>query len=488
MADKIFIKGKKYTEASYIELSIAEMHKSQSEHTHKADPKVGAVLVDRDGAFFDKAHRGELRKGDHGEYTLLERKHPGEDLSGFTLYTTLEPCVKRNLPKKGCTKRCINARLKKVVIGHYDPDPTVASMGAKLLMQHGIEVAYYDREYEKQIFEANQQFFEEAIKRAASEKVKEIHSAIDPIENELLDFQLSDLSEEAQNAMIEKMGLPYKLGTDGFKSYLNKMNLIHVDEETRVARPTGLGLLLLGQQPQLHFPQARVKFTIKKEGADPIIKDFEGPLVLLPDKIEEYLEFIFPKGFSRITFERTEKVEASATAVHEVIMNAIVHRDYAIDGARIMIYVDDEKVVVTSPGKPLCSIEKLNNFSAPSFSRNAKIAHIFFEMGFVEERGFGMEELSKMEKYGLRKPVFSMEDDILKITLYRIQEKDVEIINSDLTGLDLLIKHHVLSTSRYMELANVSERTARRRLSELVKKGKAKKVGDGPSTEYVIVE
>ena len=81
-----------------------------------------------------------------------------------------------------------------------------------------------------------------------------------------------------------------------------------------------------------------------------------------------------------------------------------------------------------------------------------------------------------------------MEDDILKITLYRIQEKDVENINSDLPGLDLLKQYHVLSTSRYMDLANVSERTARRRLSELVKAGKAKKVGDGPSTEYVIVE
>ncbi len=114
MADKEFIKGQKYTEEEYIELSIAEMLKSQSEHTDRADPKVGAVLVDRNGAYFDKAHRGELRKGDHGEYTLLERKHHGEDLSGFTLYTTLEPCVKRNMPKKGCYKRCVNARLKKV--------------------------------------------------------------------------------------------------------------------------------------------------------------------------------------------------------------------------------------------------------------------------------------------------------------------------------------------------------------------------------------
>ncbi|MBK7691544.1 MAG: hypothetical protein IPJ31_10630 [Bacteroidetes bacterium] len=137
-----FIKGNKYTHEQYMELSILEMMESKGEHTHKTDPKVGAVLVDRDGAYFDKAHRGELRIGDHGEFTVLERKHHGEDLSGFTLYTTLEPCVKRDLPKKGCYKRCINARLGKVFIGHYDPDPTVASNGYKLLKKAGIDVDF----------------------------------------------------------------------------------------------------------------------------------------------------------------------------------------------------------------------------------------------------------------------------------------------------------------------------------------------------------
>jgi ATP-dependent DNA helicase RecG len=207
-----FIKGEKYTHEQYMELSILEMMESKGEHADKADPKVGAVLVDRDGAYFDKAHRGELRKGDHGEFTVLERKHPGEDLTGFTLYTTLEPCVKRNFPKRGCYKRCINARLGKVFLGHYDPDPTVASNGYKLLKKAGIEVDFFDDKNTKAIIaKANEQFFKEAAKRAEEEKTKEIQSAIDPIENELIEFQLQDLSEEAQRTMIDKMGLSYKI-------------------------------------------------------------------------------------------------------------------------------------------------------------------------------------------------------------------------------------------------------------------------------------
>lgn len=481
-----FIIGKIYSHEQYMELSILEMMESKSEHVDKADPKVGVVLVDRNGAFYDKAHRGELRVGDHGEFTILERKNPDADLSGFTLYTTLEPCVKRNFPKKGCYKRCINARLRRVFIGHYDPDPTVASNGYKLLKKAGVEVGFYTKPYEEIIARENELFFREAVKRAEEEKTLEIQPTIDPIENALVEFQLHDLSEEAQRTMIDKMGLAYKIGTDGWKSYLNRMKIIKVDEQSQMARPTGLGLLLLGQQPELHFPQARIKFTVRSAGSEPKIEDFKGPLVLLPEKIEQYLGFVFPKGFSsRTSFERTEKVEASSSALYEVIMNAIVHRDYTIEGGRIMVEVDDEKVVVSSPGEPLCSLDQLNSFTAPSFSRNAKIAHIFFEMGLVEERGFGMEELGKVERFGLPKPTFSLQNGTLKATLYRVVNPSMQTLPSaELPGLEILKQHKSLSTKEYEQISGLKERQARNHLTTLVDNGYAKKEG----TKYVWID
>ncbi len=483
---KEFIKGQKYTHEEYMQLSIEEMRKSKSEHIDKADPKVGAVLVDKDGAYFDRAHRGELRVGDHGEFTILERKHPSEDLSGFTLYTTLEPCVKRKFPKKGCYKRCINARLDKVYVGHYDPDPTVASNGVKLLKNAGVEVGFYDKQYEEIIAKENNQFFKEAAKRAEEEKTKEIQPAIDPIENDLVEFQLHDLSEEAQRTMIDKMGLSYKIGTDGWKGYLSRMKLIKIDEESNTAKPTGLGLLLLGKKPEQHFPQARIKFTVRSVGTEPKIEDFNGPLVLLPEKIEQYLGFVFPKGFSsRTSFDRTEKVDVSYSALYEVIMNAMVHRDYSIDGGRIMVDVDDEKVVVSSPGEPICSLAQLNSFRAPSFSRNPKIAHIFFEMGLVEERGFGMEELRKVESFGLPKPKFSLENGTLITTLHRtVNPAKQKVFKEDMPGLSYLRKHKRLKTSEYVDISGTPERTARRQLNALVDNDLADKDG----LYYVIKE
>jgi len=358
-----------------------------------------------------------------------------------------------------------------------------------ILRKNGITVEFYDKKYEKQIAEANRDFFKEATERAKIINENSIVPSINPIEDPNLDFQLEDLSEEAQIDMIQRMNLPYNLGSDSFKSFLAKMKLIHIDNETKIASPTGLGLLLLGKNPEHPFPQSRIKFTIKRKNQDPIIKDFKGPLVLLPNKIEDYLELLFPKGFSRKSFSRTEDVEVSYTAILEVIMNAIIHRSYEIEGARIMIEVNEDKILVLSPGIPLVPISKLNGFSAPSFSRNPKISHIFFDMGYVEERGFGMEELSKLNKtYGLPKPIFELDGNILKTTIFRNYLQEFQQLAPLPKGLDILKKETSLSSSRYAELAGVSKKTARNHLNNLVFKGYAKKIDKGRSTKFVLSE
>ena len=471
-----------------MELSILEMRFSKSEHTHKADPKVGAVLVDSEGRLVTTAHRGELRKGDHAEYTIFSKKLRDKEVTGFTLYTTLEPCVERNHPKLGCSFHTIDARIALVYIGHKDPDPSVAGDGIKLLEEAKIKVDYYDKEFNEIIAKENAGFFEEARQRAKEADSKDIVPSISPFESELINFEITDFSEEAQREMIEKMNLKFKFGSDAYNSFLYKLGLIKIKEKAKTAKPTGLGLLLLGKDPQIQFPQARVKFTIRRKDQDPIIKDFDGPLVLLPDKIEEYMNVVFPKEISRTNFQRDEKYNIPYRAVLEVIMNAIVHRDYLIGSARIMVDVDDEKVVVSSPGIPLAPIVKFRTFSVASNSRNPKISFILFEMGLVEERGFGMEELAKLEKQGFPKPQYELDGNILKTTIFKGGLIESVLKEPDLKGFNVLREYKVLTSARYLELTGVSERTSRRHLNDLVQAGKAKKTGSGPTTEYHFVD
>lgn len=81
-----------------MELAIEQMKKSVNEPRKdgKVAPKVGAVLINiaDQAPGYDrtmKAYRGELRYGDHAEFTLLERKHRDRLLEDCVLFATLEP-------------------------------------------------------------------------------------------------------------------------------------------------------------------------------------------------------------------------------------------------------------------------------------------------------------------------------------------------------------------------------------------------------------
>lgn len=138
----------------------------------KASPKVGAVLWKPDGTV-TTAYRGELRQGDHAEFTLLERKHRDEKLDGAFLFATLEPCAPgaRKHPKLPCAERIVNARIAEVWVGIEDPDPTVDRQGIRYLEQNGIKVHLFDLDLQGQIRTENRRFIEQALKRAAEAKI-----------------------------------------------------------------------------------------------------------------------------------------------------------------------------------------------------------------------------------------------------------------------------------------------------------------------------
>ncbi len=100
---------------TYMEMAVRIMQESVAEPRDdgKASPKVGAVLVKPDGTF-TTACRGELRDGDHAEFTLLERKHRHEKLDGSVLFATLEPCARgRKRPQNGMREAdCVSPHQK----------------------------------------------------------------------------------------------------------------------------------------------------------------------------------------------------------------------------------------------------------------------------------------------------------------------------------------------------------------------------------------
>jgi pyrimidine deaminase RibD-like protein len=144
------------TDEAWMVLAISEARKSRSE-TRAPKPLVGAVVV-RDGKPLGQAFRSELGRGEHAEYTLLERKLADVHLDGATLYTTLEPCTSRNHPKVPCATRIAERKVAHVCIGILDPNPGILGKGYLELIKAGVSVTLFTPRHAGEIFSLNRDF------------------------------------------------------------------------------------------------------------------------------------------------------------------------------------------------------------------------------------------------------------------------------------------------------------------------------------------
>ncbi len=101
----------------------------------RPNPLVGAVIVKNGEIIGEGFH--EYFGGAHAEINAF--KNSIDDVSGSTMYVTLEPCSHFGKTPP-CAEAIIKHGIKKVVIGLLDPNPLVSGRGIALLESSGIEV------------------------------------------------------------------------------------------------------------------------------------------------------------------------------------------------------------------------------------------------------------------------------------------------------------------------------------------------------------
>lgn len=106
---------------------------------------VGSVIVDQNGNEITTGYSRENGPHKHAEQTAIEKAKKAKiDLTGCTLYSSLEPCGERLSGRKPCVDRIVEAGIKRVVFGNYEPSVFVKAKGEELLKRAGIETVFIE--------------------------------------------------------------------------------------------------------------------------------------------------------------------------------------------------------------------------------------------------------------------------------------------------------------------------------------------------------
>jgi len=488
----------KFDPRKMMEKSIDVMKKSIAEGRNdgKASPLVGAVLVKPDGSI-ETAHRGELREGDHAEFTLLERKNRANKLDGTVLFATLEPCAPgaRKHPKLSCAERIVNARIKEVWVGYPDPDPTVDRKGIKYMQDNGVTVHMFDLDLQDEIKAANKEFIAQALERRAAADEAEEEVVLSPLENPVGTAGLRDFS----TAALEKYRSIAKIGdavnSDAFRRKLVLQGLIKVAGMKTV--PAGFGLLLFGIAPRDIMPQAGLLGTIHWPDGTEDVRDFDGPMVEVPGQAIQWLKDKLPNPINRSGAQRKEANEKFYELVREGIVNALVHRNYDIAGAKCQLVVTPDTITLKSPGEPVppITLKQLQEFNAPMLSRNPVLHYVFAKMELAEERGLGLKSMkARASDVDLPPPKYAWENPYLVLTMYRSAKGAVRALGTDVLGRlnadeketwQAILAKQPMTSAEVMTEMGFDERKAQRVLRKLVDEGLVRRVGKGRATQYM---
>ncbi|MDT3438918.1 MULTISPECIES: ATP-binding protein [unclassified Pseudofrankia] len=196
-------------------------------------------------------------------------------------------------------------------------------------------------------------------------------------------------------------------------------------------RPTLAGLLAFGSYPQQHLPQLNVTITVFPT-TEPTVPGPRGERFLdnrsfdgsVPVMVQDSITLLKRHMKQRSTIAgifRINEWEYPEEVLREVLVNALVHRDYSpsSQGAQVQIELYPDRLLVRNPGGlfgPL-NVAELGLGTIPASSRNAVLLKILEDTPLApghtvcENRGTGIAQVrAALTNAGMEPPRF--EDNV----------------------------------------------------------------------------
>jgi ATP-dependent DNA helicase RecG len=122
--------------------------------------------------------------------------------------------------------------------------------------------------------------------------------------------------------------------------------------------------------------------------------------------------------FEEGRIEREDRLAVPPDALREVLLNAVMHRDYSNPAGHVAVAVFDDRVEIRSiGGLPAGITAEMLSGPHPSKPRNPLIAETFHRTGAVEVWGRGTNRvIDECRRYGLAEPTFEDRDGTVVVT------------------------------------------------------------------------
>ncbi len=327
-------------------------------------------------------------------------------------------------------------------------------------------------------------------------------------ENEVVpDTTISDLDWEKVKAYASTLS---GMGESTPEQILVKRGCLR--ESSGTLKPTYAGMLLFGKEPQRFVRGADItaaRFATETMSDTFIRQDMSGTL---PDQIrraETFLVDHLRKGVQLgSTMARAENFEYPLEAARELVVNAVAHRDYRINGDGVRLFIFSNRMEVTSPGR-LPGPVTIANIKDERFSRNPAIVQVLSDMGFIERLGYGVDRvIDLMQQQQLSAPEFEETAGGFRVVLRnadtkpKVQQppsKPAQQLNGIYRGVEINPRQEeailylnreggnkrITNSDLQALCPDVHPETIRRDLADLVAKNILRKMGQKRGSYYV---
>lgn len=258
--------------------------------------------------------------------------------------------------------------------------------------------------------------------------------------------------------------------------FLRKQRLIDMEEQNhfRGARVLVAGVLALDDVPQAGLStKCGVKISRIESSADEYRRD---DLAWDPETIEGPVAVQIQRAVGRVTeimesatFKADGQYKAlryPREAIHEIVTNAILHRDYSIkDDTHVFIF--DNRIEVVSPGR-LPGHITIENILDERFSRNPKIVRAVNRLPDAPNRDIGEglnTAFSRMREARLRDPEIVEKDNAVVVVL-----RHEDIASPEMQIVDYCLKHGDIKNSQARDVTGIGSENEVKRLFQRMMK------------------